>query len=370
MEKIILTGDRPTGKLHLGHYVGSLKRRVELQNSGEFDKIYIMIADAQALTDNADNPEKVRQNIIEVALDYLSCGLDPEKCTIFIQSQVPELCELAFYYMNLVTVQRLQRNPTVKQEIQMRGFSDDEENQNKKGTPVGFFTYPISQASDITAFKATTVPVGVDQAPMIEQTREIVHKFNSVYGETLILPEMVLPENSTCQRLPGTDGKAKMSKSLGNCIYLSDTSKEIKKKVNSMFTDPEHLQISDPGHVEGNVVFTYLDAFCTDAHFAKYLPEYANLDEMKDHYRRGGLGDGTCKKFLFNIMEEFLQPIRERRKAYEQDIPQVFEILRKGCEAARAQAAQTLDEVKNAMKINYFADNDLIAEQAAKYKAQ
>ena len=370
MEKIILTGDRPTGKLHLGHYVGSLRRRVELQNSGEFDKIFIMIADAQALTDNADNPEKVRQNIVEVALDYLSCGLDPEKCTIFIQSQVPELCELAFYYMNLVTVQRLQRNPTVKQEIQMRGFSEDDENQNKKGTPVGFFTYPISQASDITAFKATTVPVGADQAPMIEQTREIVHKFNTVYGETLVLPEMVLPENSTCCRLPGTDGKAKMSKSLGNCIYLSDTSKEIKKKVNSMFTDPEHLNISDPGHVEGNVVFTYLDAFCTDGHFAKFLPEYANLDEMKDHYRRGGLGDGTCKKFLFNIMEEFLQPIRERRKQYEQNIPQVFEILRKGSEIARAQAAQTLDEVKSAMKINYFADDALIAEQAAKYKAQ
>ena len=362
MEKIILTGDRPTGKLHLGHYVGSLKRRVELQNSGEFDKIFIMIADAQALTDNADNPEKVRQNIIEVALDYLSCGLDPEKCTIFIQSQVPELCELAFYYMNLVTVQRLQRNPTVKQEIQMRGFSDDEENANKKGIPVGFFTYPISQASDITAFKATTVPVGVDQAPMIEQTREIVHKFNSIYGETLVLPEMVLPENTTCCRLPGTDGKAKMSKSLGNCIYLSDTSKEIKKKVNSMFTDP--------GHVEGNVVFTYLDAFSTDEHFAKFLPEYANLDEMKDHYRRGGLGDGTCKKFLFNIMEEFLQPIRERRKEYEQNIPQVYEILRKGSEEARAKAAETLEEVKAAMKINYFSDQALIAEQAAKYKAQ
>ena len=370
MEKIILTGDRPTGKLHLGHYVGSLKRRVELQNSGEFDKIFIMIADAQALTDNADNPEKVRQNIIEVALDYLSCGLDPEKCTIFIQSQVPELCELAFYYMNLVTVQRLQRNPTVKQEIQMRGFSDDEENQNKKGTPVGFFTYPISQASDITAFKATIVPVGVDQAPMIEQTREIVHKFNSTYGETLVMPEMVLPSNSACLRLPGTDGKAKMSKSLGNCIYLSDTSKEIKKKVNSMFTDPEHLNITDPGHVEGNVVFTYLDAFSTPEHFAKFLPEYANLEEMKDHYRRGGLGDGTCKKFLFNIMEEFLQPIRERRKQYEQDIEGVYAILEKGCQEARAKAAQTLDEVREAMKINYFADKELIAEQSAKYKAQ
>ena len=370
MEKIILTGDRPTGKLHLGHYVGSLKRRVELQNSGEFDKIFIMIADAQALTDNADNPEKVRQNIIEVALDYLSCGLDPEKCTIFIQSQVPELCELAFYYMNLVTVQRLQRNPTVKQEIQMRGFSDDEENQNKKGTPVGFFTYPISQASDLTAFKATIVPVGVDQAPMIEQTREIVHKFNSTYGETLVMPEMVLPNNSACLRLPGTDGKAKMSKSLGNCIYLSDTSKEIKKKVNSMFTDPEHLNITDPGHVEGNVVFTYLDAFSTPEHFAKFLPEYANLEEMKDHYRRGGLGDGTCKKFLFNIMEEFLQPIRERRKQYEQDIEGVYAILEKGCKEARAKAAQTLDEVREAMKINYFADKELIAEQSAKYKAQ
>ena len=368
MGKVILTGDRPTGKLHLGHYVGSLKRRVELQNSGEYEKIFIMIADAQALTDNADNPEKIRQNIIEVALDYLSAGLDPEKVTIFIQSQVPELCELAFYYMNLVTVQRLQRNPTVKQEIQMRGFSEGEDDQNKKGTPVGFFTYPISQASDITAFRATTVPVGVDQAPMIEQTREIVHKFNSVYGETLVIPEMVLPENATCCRLPGTDGKAKMSKSLGNCIYLSDTSKEIKKKVNSMFTDPEHLQITDPGHVEGNVVFTYLDAFSTPEHFAKYLPEYANLDEMKDHYRRGGLGDGTCKKFLFNIMEEFLQPMRERRKHYEQNIPQVYEILRKGSEAARAEAAMTLSEVRKAMQIDYFDDADLIAEHTKKYQ--
>ena len=368
MGKVILTGDRPTGKLHLGHYVGSLKRRVELQNSGEYEKIFIMIADAQALTDNADNPEKIRQNIIEVALDYLSAGLDPEKVTIFIQSQVPELCELAFYYMNLVTVQRLQRNPTVKQEIQLRGFSEGEEDQNKKGTPVGFFTYPISQASDITAFRATTVPVGVDQAPMIEQTREIVHKFNSVYGETLVVPEMVLPENATCYRLPGTDGKAKMSKSLGNCIYLSDTSKEIKKKVNSMFTDPEHLQITDPGHVEGNVVFTYLDAFSTDEHFAKYLPEYENLDQMKDHYRRGGLGDGTCKKFLFNIMEEFLQPMRERRKHYEQNIPQVYEILRKGSEAARAEAARTLADVRKAMKIDYFDDAELIAEHTKKYQ--
>ena len=370
MGKVILTGDRPTGKLHLGHYVGSLKRRVELQNSGEFEKIFIMIADAQALTDNADNPEKIRQNIIEVALDYLSAGLDPEKVTIFIQSQVPELCELAFYYMNLVTVQRLQRNPTVKQEIQLRGFSegDEDENQNRKGTPVGFFTYPISQASDITAFKATTVPVGVDQAPMIEQTREIVHKFNAVYGETLVTPEMLLPENAACLRLPGTDGKAKMSKSLGNCIYLSDTSKEIKKKVNSMYTDPEHLQITDPGHVEGNVVFTYLDAFCSDEHFAKFLPDYANLDEMKDHYRRGGLGDGTCKKFLFNIMEDFLRPMRERRAEYEKNIPQVYEILRKGCEVARAEAARTLDEVRAAMKINYFEDAELIAEHTRKYQ--
>ena len=370
MGKIILTGDRPTGKLHLGHYVGSLKRRVELQNSGEYEKIFIMIADAQALTDNADNPEKVRQNIIEVALDYLSAGLDPEKVTIFIQSQVPELCELAFYYMNLVTVQRLQRNPTVKQEVRLRGFSDceDDETQNKKGIPVGFFTYPISQASDITAFRATTVPVGVDQAPMIEQTREIVHKFNSVYGETLVTPEMMLPENATCCRLPGTDGKAKMSKSLGNCIYLSDTSKEIKKKVNSMYTDPEHLQITDPGHIEGNVVFTYLDAFSTDEHFAKYLPEYANLEEMKDHYRRGGLGDGTCKKFLFNIMEEFLQPMRERRAHYEQNIPQVYEILRKGSEVARAEAAKTLADVRKAMKIDYFDDAELIAEHTKKYQ--
>ena len=370
MGKVILTGDRPTGRLHLGHYVGSLRRRVELQNSGEFDKIFIMIADAQALTDNADNPEKIRQNIIEVALDYLSAGLDPEKVTIFIQSQVPELCELAFYYMNLVTVQRLQRNPTVKQEIVLRGFSDneDDENQNKKGIPVGFFTYPISQASDITAFRATTVPVGVDQAPMIEQTREIVHKFNSVYGETLVTPEMLLPENAVCMRLPGTDGKAKMSKSLGNCIYLSDTTKEIKKKVNSMYTDPEHLQIEDPGHIEGNVVFTYLDAFCNDGHFAKYLPEYANLDEMKTHYQRGGLGDGTCKKFLFNIMEEMLQPIRERRAQYEQNIPHVYEILQKGCEVARAEAAKTLADVRKAMQINYFEDADLIAEHTKKYQ--
>ncbi len=368
MGKVILTGDRPTGKLHLGHYVGSLKRRVELQNSGEFEKIFIMIADAQALTDNADNPEKIRQNIIEVALDYLSAGLNPEKVTIFIQSQVPELCELAFYYMNLVTVQRLQRNPTVKQEIQVRGFSEGDDEQNRKGTPVGFFTYPISQASDITAFRATTVPVGDDQAPMIEQTREIVHKFNSTYGETLVMPEMVLPDNAACCRLPGTDGKAKMSKSLGNCIYLSDTSKEIKKKVNSMYTDPLHLQIEDPGHIEGNVVFTYLDAFCTDGHFEKFLPEYRNLDEMKAHYQRGGLGDGTCKKFLFNIMEDFLQPMRERRAQYEQNIPAVYEILRRGSETARAEAAKTLEDVRRAMKIDYFDDAELIAEHTRKYK--
>ena len=359
MSKIILTGDRPTGRLHLGHYVGSLRRRVELQNSGIYDKIFIMIADAQALTDNADNPEKVRQNIIEVALDYLSVGIDPSQCTIFIQSQVPELCELAFYYMNLVTVSRLQRNPTVKTEIQMRNF--------ETSIPVGFFTYPISQASDITAFRATTVPAGEDQQPMIEQAREIARRFNGIYGETLVEPEILLPSNAACLRLPGTDGKAKMSKSLGNCIYLSDTSKEIKKKVNSMYTDPEHLQISDPGHVEGNVVFTYLDAFSTPEHFAKFLPEYANLDEMKDHYRRGGLGDGTCKKFLFNIMEEFLAPIRERRKAYEQDIPKVYEILRKGSEEARAKAAATLEEVKAAMKINYFDDKELIEEQARRF---
>lgn len=369
MAKVILTGDRPTGKLHLGHYVGSLRRRVELQDSGEFDKIFIMIADAQALTDNADNPEKVRQNIIEVALDYLSAGLDPKKVNIFIQSQVPELCELSFYYMNLVTVQRLQRNPTVKNEIMLRGFSDneDDENQNRKGIPVGFFTYPISQAADITAFRATTVPVGDDQAPMIEQTREIVHKFNAVYGDTLVMPEILLPENAVCCRLPGTDGKAKMSKSLGNCIYLSDTAKDIKKKVNSMYTDSGHLQIDDPGQVEGNVVFTYLDAFCTKEHFAKFLPEYEDLDAMKAHYRRGGLGDGTCKKFLFNILEDILAPVRERRHQYEKDIPGVYDILRKGSEAARAEAAKTLSDVRKAMKIDYFDDEALIQEHTKKY---
>lgn len=360
MEKIILTGDRPTGKLHLGHYVGSLRRRVELQDSGEFDKIFVMIADAQALTDNADNPEKVRQNVIEVALDYLSVGIDPAKTTIFIQTQVPELCELAFYYMNLVTVSRVQRNPTVKTEIKMRNF--------EQSIPVGFFCYPVSQASDITAFKATVVPVGEDQAPMIELTREIVNRFNHVYGPTLVEPEILLPTNAACMRLPGTDGKAKMSKSLGNCIYLSDSPKEVKKKVNSMYTDPEHLTVDSPGHLEGNAPFIYLDAFCRDEHFAKYLPDYANLDELKAHYTRGGLGDGTVKKLLINILEEELAPIRERRARFERNIPEVYDILRAGSEAARAVAAKTLDEVRNAMRINYFADSALIAEQSARYK--
>ncbi len=362
MEKIILTGDRPTGRLHLGHYVGSLKRRVELQNSGEFDKIFVMIADAQALTDNADNPEKVRQNIIEVALDYLSVGIDPSKTTIFIQSMVPELTELAFYYMNLVTVSRVQRNPTVKTEIKMRNF--------EQSIPVGFFCYPVSQASDITAFKATTVPVGEDQAPMIELTREIVNRFNNVYGDTLVEPEILLPENEVCQRLPGTDGKAKMSKSLGNCIYLSDSAKEMAKKVKSMYTDPLHLNISDPGHLEGNCPFIYLDAFCTDEHFAKYLPEYKNIQELKDHYTRGGLGDGTVKKFLISVLDETLAPIRERRRQWEQDIPAVYEILKKGSEAAREVAAKTLHEVREAMKINYFDDADLIRQHSEKYAAK
>lgn len=370
MKKIILTGDRPTGRLHLGHFVGSLRRRVELQNSGEFERIYIMIADAQALTDNADNPEKVRQNIIEVALDYLSVGLDPMKSTLFIQSQVPELCELAFYYMNLVTVQRLQRNPTVKTEIQLRGFSENAvegDTQQKQGIPVGFFTYPISQASDITAFKATTVPAGEDQEPMVEQTREIVHKFNAVYGKTLVEPEILLPDNTACMRLPGTDGKAKMSKSLGNCIYLSDTADEVKKKVMGMYTDPDHLRVEDPGKVEGNTVFTYLDAFCRPEHFLQYLPEYASLDELKAHYRRGGLGDVKVKKLLIAILNETLDPIRARRKEYEGRIGEVYEILRRGSEEARKAAAQTLDEVRTAMKINYFSDTVLIEEQARAY---
>lgn len=359
MKKIILTGDRPTGKLHVGHYVGSLKRRVELQNSGEYDEIYIMIADAQALTDNADNPEKVRQNIIEVALDYMSCGLDPEKSVLFIQSQIPELCELSFYYMNLVTVSRLQRNPTVKTEIKMRNF--------ETSIPVGFFTYPISQAADITAFKATTVPVGEDQMPMVEQTREIVRKFNSVYGETLTDPDILLPSNKACLRLPGIDGKAKMSKSLGNCIYLSDSKDEIKKKIMSMYTDPDHVQVSDPGKIEGNTVFTYLDAFSNEEHFGRYLPDYANLDELKAHYQRGGLGDVKVKKFLLNVLLEELEPIQNKRKELEKNIPYIYEVLRNGSICARNKAAETLDDVKKAMKINYFDDDELIKAQSEKY---
>lgn len=366
MGKIILTGDRPTGRLHLGHYVGSLRRRVELQNSGEFEKIFIMIADAQALTDNADNPEKVRQNVIEVALDYLSAGLDPERSTLFVQSQVPQLCELAFYYMNLVTVQRLQRNPTVKAEIQLRGFSENTaegDTTQRQGIPVGFFTYPISQASDITAFGATTVPAGEDQEPMIEQTREIVHKFNSTYGPTLVEPEILLPDNAACMRLPGTDGKAKMSKSLGNCIYLSDTADEVKKKVMGMYTDPDHLRVEDPGKVEGNTVFTYLDAFCRPEHFGKYLPEYASLDELKAHYRRGGLGDVKVKRLLIAVLNEVLDPIRERRRHYEARIGEVYAMLEEGSRKAREAAATTLDDVREAMKINYFDDKELIAAQ-------
>ena len=378
MAKIILTGDRPTGRLHIGHYVGSLRRRVELQNSGNFDEIYIMIADAQALTDNADNPEKVRQNIIEVALDYLSAGLDPEKSHLFIQSQVSELTELTFFYNNLVTVQRLQRNPTVKQEIQLRGFSDNDED-NKAGTPVGFFCYPISQAADITAFKATVVPVGEDQKPMIEQTREIVRKFNSTYGPTLVEPEIMLPDNEACLRLPGTDGKAKMSKSLGNCIYLSDSAEEVWAKVKGMYTDPLHLQVSDPGHVEGNTVFTYLDAFCKPEHFEKFRSafvgkkvsfEFNSLDEVKEQYRKGGLGDMMIKNFLNCVLNDTLEPIRNRRHELEQNIPYVYEVLRKGTEIARAKAAETLADVKRAMKINYFDPgvlDELIREQSEKY---
>ncbi len=345
--------------MHIGHYVGSLKRRVELQNSELYDKTFIFIADAQALTDNIENPEKVRQNVIEVALDYMAVGLDPMKSTIFIQSQIPELCELTFYYMDLVTVSRLQRNPTVKTEIQMRNF--------ETSIPVGFFTYPISQAADITAFKATTVPVGEDQEPMIEQTREIVRRFNHIYGDTLVEPEILLPDNAACLRLPGTDGKAKMSKSLGNCIYLSDTADEVEKKVKSMYTDPTHLKVSDPGKLEGNTVFTYLDAFCKPEHFGRYLPDYPNLDELKAHYTRGGLGDMKVKKFLAAIMQEELTPIRERRKEFEKDIPAIYDMLRKGCETARATATATLDEVRKAMKINYFDDVELIAEQAKRF---
>lgn len=358
-EKVILTGDRPTGRLHIGHYVGSLRRRVELQNEGDFKKMFVFIADAQALTDNIDNPEKVRQNVIEVALDYLACGLDPEKVTLFIQSQIPELCELSFYFMDLVSVSRLQRNPTVKSEIQMRGF--------ESSIPVGFFTYPISQAADITAFRATTVPAGEDQKPMIEQATEIVRRFNYIYGETLVEPAIMLPNNAACLRLPGTDGKAKMSKSLGNCIYLSETADEVQKKVMSMYTDPEHIHVADPGHIEGNTVFTYLDAFCRPEHFERYWNEYANLDEVKAHYQRGGLGDMKVKRFLNNILQEELEPIRARRKEYEKDIPAIYDMLKKGCEGAREVAAQTLADVRRAMKIDYFNDAALIQEQAKRF---
>ena len=357
MKQIILTGDRPTGRLHVGHYVGSLSERVRLQNSGEFDEIYIMIADAQALTDNAEHPEKVRQNIMEVALDYLACGLDPEKVNIFIQSMVPELTELTFYYMNLVTVSRVQRNPTVKSEIQMRGF--------ESSIPVGFFCYPISQAADITAFRATCVPVGEDQMPMLEQCREIVHSFNRIYGETLTDPKIMLPSNSACLRLPGTDGKAKMSKSLGNCIYLADDEKTVRTKIMSMFTDPDHIRIEDPGKLEGNTVFTYLDAFCTDEHFAEFLPDYANLEEMKAHYRRGGLGDGTCKKFLFNVLEETLAPIREERARWAKDIDTVYDILAAGTVKAAETTNETLAQVRKAMRIDYFTDRSIVKEWEA-----
>ena len=358
-EKVILTGDRPTGRLHIGHYVGSLKRRVELQEAGDFKKMFVFIADAQALTDNIDNPEKVRRNVIEVALDYLAVGLDPSKITIFIQSQIPELCELSFYFMDLVTVSRLQRNPTVKTEIGMRGF--------ESSIPVGFFTYPISQAADIAAFRATTVPAGEDQKPMLEQATEIVRRFNYIYGDTLVEPSILLPQNQVCCRLPGTDGKAKMSKSLGNCIYLAETAQEVKKKVMSMYTDPLHVHVEDPGHLEGNAVFTYLDAFCQPQHFEAFWPDYANLDEVKEHYQRGGLGDMKVKKFLNNILQAELEPIRQRRAEFEKDIPAVYEMLRKGCEEAREVAAKTLDDVRRAMKINYFDDAELIAEQSKRF---
>ena len=360
MGKIILTGDRPTGRLHLGHYVGSLRRRVELQNEGDYDKMYVFVADVQALTDNADNPEKVRQNIIEVALDYLSVGLDPEKVILFIQSMIPELAELTVYYMNLVSVARLQRNPTVKTEMALRNFG--------QGVPVGFFTYPISQAADITFCKATTVPVGEDQEPMLEQCREIVRRFNQIYGEVLVEPQIMLPSNKACMRLPGIDGNAKMSKSLGNCIYLSDTAKEVEAKVKMAYTDPQHLRVEDPGHVEGNCVFTYLDAFCNDEDFAEFWPEYQCLDELKEHYRKGGLGDMKCKKFLTKVLNKQLEPIRQRRHEFEQDIPEVYNILKRGSEKAREAAAQTLHEVREAMRINYFDDLELIKEQSEKYK--
>ena len=359
MGKIILTGDRPTGKLHLGHYVGSLRRRVQLQNAGGYDRMFVFMADVQALTDNAENPEKIRQNIVEVALDYLSAGLDPEKCTIFIQSQITQLTELTTYLMNLVTVSRLQRNPTVKTEIKMRNF--------EANIPVGFFCYPVSQAADITIFKSTTVPVGEDQEPMLEQTRELVRRFNTVYGPVLVEPEIMLPDNKAALRLPGTDGKAKMSKSLGNCIYLSDSADEVWKKVKTMFTEPDHLRVDDPGKVEGNTVFTYLDAFSTDEDFAEFWPDYKNLDELKEHYRRGGLGDVKCKKFLNSVLNKVLDPIRQRRSEYEKDIPEIFNILRKGTASAREAAEATMQEVRRAMRIDYFNDAELIRQQSEKY---
>ena len=359
MGKVILTGDRPTGKLHLGHYVGSLRRRVQLQNEGDYDRMFVFMADVQALTDNADNPEKIRQNMVEVALDYLAAGLDPEKCTLFMQSQIPELTELTVYLMNLVTVSRVQRNPTVKTEIKMRNF--------EANIPLGFFCYPVSQAADITLFKSTTIPAGEDQEPMIELTRELVRHFNSTYGEVLVEPNIVLPDNQAAMRLPGTDGKAKMSKSLGNCIYLSDSAEDVWQSVRSMYTDPDHLRVEDPGRVEGNMVFTYLDAFCKPEDFVEFWPEYHNLDELKDHYRRGGLGDMKCKKFLNSVLNKMLEPMRMRRREFEQDIPEIFNMLRKGTEKARAVAAQTMDEVRRAMKIDYFNDTALIRQQSEKF---
>lgn len=361
MGKIILTGDRPTGKLHLGHYVGSLRRRVQLQNEGDYDRMFVFMADVQALTDNADNPEKIRQNIVEVALDYLSAGLDPDKCTLYIQSCIPEISELTTYLMNIVSVSRVQRNPTVKTEVKMRGFENN-------SIPLGFFCYPVSQAADIAAFKATTVPAGEDQAPMIELTRELVARFNQTYAPVLVEPSLMLPENVVQRRLPGTDGKEKMSKSLGNCIYLSDDAKTVEQKVKSMYTDPTHLNVSDPGHVEGNAVFTYLDAFATDEDFADFWPEFKTLDELKEAYTRGGIGDMKCKKMLMQVINRMLDPIRERRREYEQDIPEIFNILRRGSDAAREAAAQTMDEVRNAMRINYFSDAKLIKEQSEKYR--
>ncbi|SEA75555.1 tryptophanyl-tRNA synthetase [Prevotella sp. tc2-28] len=361
MGKIILTGDRPTGKLHLGHYIGSLRRRVELQNAGDYDKMFVFMADVQALTDNADNPEKIRQSIVNVALDYLAAGLDPEKCVLFIQSQIPELAELTTYLMNLVSVSRVQRNPTVKTEVKMRGFEGE-------SIPLGFFCYPVSQAADITLFKATTVPAGEDQEPMLEVTRELVRRFNQIYAPVLVEPNIMLPENATARRLPGTDGKEKMSKSLGNCIYLSDDADTVWQKVRSMYTDPTHINLNDPGHVEGNAVFTYLDAFSRPEHFAQYWPEYQNLDELKDHYRRGGLGDMKCKKFLNQILNEFLEPMRQRRHEFEQDIPEIYNILRRGTEKARETAAQTMSEVRQAMQINYFDDEELIRSQAEAFR--